>query len=39
LGVNGLGNVSPNAATASAVHHATGVSIRELPIHIEKLLV
>jgi xanthine dehydrogenase YagR molybdenum-binding subunit len=42
LGIKGLGelgNVSPNAATANAVYHATGVSIRELPIHIEKLLV
>jgi xanthine dehydrogenase YagR molybdenum-binding subunit len=27
------------AAIASAVHHATGVRVRELPIKIENLLV
>jgi xanthine dehydrogenase YagR molybdenum-binding subunit len=41
LGIKGLGelgNVGTNAAIASAVYHATGVRIRELPIRLEKLL-
>ena len=38
-GIGELGNVGLNAAVANAVHHATGVRIRELPIRIEKLLV
>jgi xanthine dehydrogenase YagR molybdenum-binding subunit len=40
-GVKGLGelaNVGTAAAVASAVYHATGVRVRELPIRIEKLL-
>jgi xanthine dehydrogenase YagR molybdenum-binding subunit len=42
LGVKGLGelgNVGLNAAVASAVYHATGVRVRDLPVRIEKLLV
>ncbi|MBV8935165.1 MAG: xanthine dehydrogenase family protein molybdopterin-binding subunit [Alphaproteobacteria bacterium] len=41
LGIKGLGelgNVGTNAAVASAVYHATGLRIRELPIRLEKLL-
>jgi CO/xanthine dehydrogenase Mo-binding subunit len=40
-GVKGLGelaNVGTAAAIASAVYHATGIRVRELPIRIEKLL-
>jgi xanthine dehydrogenase YagR molybdenum-binding subunit len=40
-GVKGLGelaNVGTAAAIANAVHHATGIRIRNLPIRIEKLL-
>ena len=40
-GVKGLGelaNVGTAAAVASAVYHATGIRVRELPIRIEKLL-
>jgi xanthine dehydrogenase YagR molybdenum-binding subunit len=37
-GLGGLGNVGANAAVANAVHHATGVRNRELPIRLEKLL-
>lgn len=41
LGIKGLGelgNVGTNAAVGNAVFHATGMRIRELPIHLEKLL-
>jgi xanthine dehydrogenase YagR molybdenum-binding subunit len=41
LGIKGLGELGSfgtNAAVANAVHHATGVRIRELPIRLEKLL-
>ncbi len=41
LGIKGLGelgNVGTNAAIANAVHHATGIRIRELPVRMEKLL-
>lgn len=41
LGIEGLGelgNVGTNAAVANAVHHATGLRIRELPIRLENLL-
>jgi xanthine dehydrogenase YagR molybdenum-binding subunit len=40
-GVKGLGelaNVGTAAAVCNAVHHATGIRIRQLPIRIEKLL-
>jgi xanthine dehydrogenase YagR molybdenum-binding subunit len=41
LGIKGLGelgNVGTNAAVANAVHHATGVRVRDLPIRLEALL-
>ena len=41
LGVKGLGElggVGADAAICNAIHHATGVRIRELPVRIEKLL-
>jgi xanthine dehydrogenase YagR molybdenum-binding subunit len=41
LGVKGVGEigvVGTAAAIANAVHHATGVRVRELPITIDKLL-
>ncbi len=37
-GLGELGNVGTNAAVANAVYHATGKRIRELPIHIDKLI-
>jgi xanthine dehydrogenase YagR molybdenum-binding subunit len=37
-GIGELGNVGTAAAVANAVHHATGVRVRELPIRLEKLL-
>ncbi len=37
-GRGGLGNVGTNAAVANAVHHATGIRVRDLPIRIEDLL-
>ncbi|RWL50244.1 MAG: xanthine dehydrogenase family protein molybdopterin-binding subunit [Mesorhizobium sp.] len=38
-GLGELGNVGTAAAVASAVYHATGKRIRDLPIRIEQLLV
>jgi xanthine dehydrogenase YagR molybdenum-binding subunit len=41
LGARGIGEIGlagVAAAIADAVHHATGVHVRELPITIEKLL-
>jgi xanthine dehydrogenase YagR molybdenum-binding subunit len=41
VGIKGIGelaNVGTAAAVASAVYHATGIRIRELPIRLEKLL-
>ncbi len=41
LGIKGLGelgDVGTNAAVANAVHRATGIRIRELPLRLEKLL-
>jgi xanthine dehydrogenase YagR molybdenum-binding subunit len=41
LGIKGIGelaNVGTNAAVANAVHHATGIRVRNLPIRIETLL-
>jgi len=37
-GIGELGNVGTAAAVASAVYHATGVRVRQLPIRLEKLL-
>jgi CO/xanthine dehydrogenase Mo-binding subunit len=37
-GLGELGNVGVNAAVANAVHPATGVRVRDLPIRLEKLL-
>jgi xanthine dehydrogenase YagR molybdenum-binding subunit len=37
-GIGELGNSGTAAAVASAVHHATGVRVRQLPIRLEKLL-
>ncbi|MDZ4791510.1 MAG: xanthine dehydrogenase family protein molybdopterin-binding subunit [Hyphomicrobiales bacterium] len=37
-GLGELGNVGTDAAVANAVYHATGKRIRELPIHIDKLI-
>nr|MBA2458265.1 xanthine dehydrogenase family protein molybdopterin-binding subunit [Gemmatimonadales bacterium] len=37
-GIGELGAVGVGAAVANAVHHATGVRIRELPIRVEALL-
>jgi xanthine dehydrogenase YagR molybdenum-binding subunit len=37
-GVGELGIVGAAAAVANAVHHATGVRVRDLPITLEKLL-
>jgi xanthine dehydrogenase YagR molybdenum-binding subunit len=42
LGIKGLGEigiVGTAAAIANAVHHATGVRVRDLPIRLDKLLV
>jgi xanthine dehydrogenase YagR molybdenum-binding subunit len=38
-GIGELGNVGTAAAVANAVHHATGIRVRELPIRLEKLMV
>ena len=41
MGTKGLGEVGivgTAAAIANAVHHATGIRVRELPIRLEKLL-
>ncbi|VFR49015.1 Periplasmic aromatic aldehyde oxidoreductase, molybdenum binding subunit YagR [plant metagenome] len=41
LGARGIGEIGLAgfaAAVTSAVHHATGVRVRELPVHIEDLL-
>jgi xanthine dehydrogenase YagR molybdenum-binding subunit len=37
-GIGELGIVGSAAAVANAVHHATGVRVRDLPIRLEKLL-
>jgi len=37
-GIGEIGIVGTAAAICSAVHHATGVRVRDLPIHLEKLL-
>jgi xanthine dehydrogenase YagR molybdenum-binding subunit len=41
LGVKGLGEIGTTgvaAAVANAVHHATGVRVRDLPITLDTLL-
>jgi xanthine dehydrogenase YagR molybdenum-binding subunit len=37
-GAGEIGIVGAAAAVASAVHHATGVRVRDLPITLDKLL-
>jgi xanthine dehydrogenase YagR molybdenum-binding subunit len=37
-GIGELGIVGTAAAVANAVHHATGVRVRELPITVERFL-
>ena len=37
-GIGEIGHAGIAAALASAVYHATGVRVRELPVHIEDLL-
>ncbi|MBT2385631.1 xanthine dehydrogenase family protein molybdopterin-binding subunit [Streptomyces sp. ISL-11] len=37
-GIGEIGIVGTAAAVANAVHHATGVRVRDLPLHPEKLL-
>ena len=37
-GIGEIGHAGIAAALTSAVYHATGVRIRELPVHIEDLL-
>jgi xanthine dehydrogenase YagR molybdenum-binding subunit len=42
LGARGVGEIGlagVAAAITNAVHHATGVRVRDLPVHIEDLLV
>jgi xanthine dehydrogenase YagR molybdenum-binding subunit len=38
LGARGIGLAGVAAAITAAVHHATGVRVRELPVKIEHLL-
>jgi xanthine dehydrogenase YagR molybdenum-binding subunit len=41
MGVKGIGEigiVGTAAAVANAVHHATGVRVRELPIGLEQMI-
>jgi xanthine dehydrogenase YagR molybdenum-binding subunit len=41
LGARGVGEIGlagTAAAITNAVHHATGVRVRDLPVHIEDLL-
>ena len=37
-GIGEIGIVGTAAAIANAVHHATGIRIRDLPIHLEDIL-
>ncbi|MFC5905686.1 xanthine dehydrogenase family protein molybdopterin-binding subunit [Streptacidiphilus monticola] len=37
-GIGEIGIVGTAAAVANAVHHATGVRVRDLPLHVERLL-
>jgi xanthine dehydrogenase YagR molybdenum-binding subunit len=37
-GVGEIGIVGAAAAVANAVHHATGVRVRDLPITVDKLV-
>ena len=37
-GIGELGNVGMSAAVANAVHHATGIRVRRIPIRLEMLL-
>ena len=37
-GIGEIGIVGTAAAVANAVHHATGIRVRDLPIRLDKLL-
>jgi xanthine dehydrogenase YagR molybdenum-binding subunit len=37
-GIGEIGMVGTAAAIANAVHHATGVRVRNLPVRLDKLL-
>ena len=37
-GIGKIGIVGTAAALANAVHHATGIRVRDLPITLDKLL-
>jgi xanthine dehydrogenase YagR molybdenum-binding subunit len=37
-GIGEIGIVGTAAAVANAVHHATGVRVRELPIRLDRVL-
>jgi len=37
-GIGEIGIVGTAAAIANAVHHATGIRVRDLPIHLEDML-
>ena len=37
-GIGEVGIVGTAAAIASAMHHATGIRVRDLPIRLDKLL-
>jgi xanthine dehydrogenase YagR molybdenum-binding subunit len=37
-GIGEIGIVGTAAAVANAVHHATGIRVRELPIRLDRLI-
>jgi len=37
MGIKGLGEVGVAAAIANAVYHATGTSVRDLPVTLDKV--
>ena len=38
-GIGEIGIVGTAAAVASAVHHATGIRVRDLPLRLDRLVV